>query len=194
MAQMSLSTKCQLLFKSPRESESEIFKLSFWESKTGEERENHLKVIRTAAKQGYLPVTFQHNRNLMRMKIIFTVIWPPVDMVGSQAYHNYGFSVILFNEHKDTEAKLRLGEGTLQALNHLHDVFWRDKEPHVFAWHLVCGLRCLGSCRYTPASEQMLSLADITVRGQELHQDQPSWKGNYNVSFQRCFSLFPKLP
>ena len=105
MAQMSLSTKCRLLFKSPKESESEIFKLSFWESKTGEERENHLKVIRTAAKQGYLPVTFQHNRNLMRMKIIFTVIWPPVDMVGSQAYHNYGFSVILFNEHKDTEAR-----------------------------------------------------------------------------------------
>lgn len=48
-------------------------------------------------------------------------------MVGSQAYyHNYGFSVTLFNEQKDTEAKLRLGEGTLQALSHLNDVFGRQ--------------------------------------------------------------------
>lgn len=47
-------------------------------------------------------------------------------MVGSQAYHNYGFSVTLFNEQKDTEAKLRLGEGALQALNHLNDVFGRQ--------------------------------------------------------------------
>ena len=156
IAQMSLSTKYWLLFKSPKERESDIFKLFFWESKTEEKRENQLKkVIRTVAKQEYLPVTFQHSRNLMRMKIILTVIWSPVNMVGSQAYHNCGFSVTLFNEQKDTEAKLRLGEGTLQALNHLSDAFWTDKEPRVSAWHLVCGLRCLESCRHTPASEQM---------------------------------------
>ena len=39
MAQMNLSTKYWLLFKSPKESESEIFKLFFWESKRGKERE-----------------------------------------------------------------------------------------------------------------------------------------------------------
>lgn len=129
---------------------------NFWESKTEEKRENHLKkVIRTVAKQEYLPVTFRHSRSLTRMKIFLTVIQSPVDTGGSQAHHNCGFSVTLFNEQKDIEAKLRLGEGTLQALNHLNDAFWRDKDPRVSAWHLVCGLRCLGSCRHTPASEQM---------------------------------------
>lgn len=61
-------------------------------------------------------------------------------MVGSQAYHNDGFSVTLFNEQKDTEAKLRLGEGTLQALSHLNDVFGRQG-ARVSAW----GVLCLGS-------------------------------------------------
>lgn len=57
------------------------------------------------------------------MKIFLTVIRSPVDTGGSQAHRNCGFSVTLFNEQKDTEAKLRLGEGTLQALNHLSDAF-----------------------------------------------------------------------
>lgn len=57
------------------------------------------------------------------MKIFLTVIRSPVDTGGSQAHHNCGFSVTLFNEQKDIEAKLRLGEGTLQALNHLNDAF-----------------------------------------------------------------------
>lgn len=69
-------------------------------------------------------------------------------MVGTQAYHNCGFSVTLFNEQKDTEAKLRLGEGTLQGLNHLNDVFGRQGAPS------ACLTSCLGPCSLTAASEQ----------------------------------------
>lgn len=127
----------------------------------------------------------------MRMKTILTVIWPPVDMVGSQAYRNYGFSVVLFNEHKDTEAKLRLAS-TSKLLTTYMLCFEEARSPTCLPDILFVVCAAWGPVG-TPASEQMLSLADITVRGQELHQTNHLEK-KITTYVPKMFFSFPKLP
>lgn len=185
---MSLSTKCRPLFKSPKANlRSSNFPLERARQEEREPSRRSLELQQNRDMYICLLLTFQHNRNLMRMKIILTVIWPQSTWLVLRLIVTMG-SLLYCSMNTKTQAKLRLEVPSKLLPTYM--MCLKRQGARVFAWHLVCGLRCLGSCMVHTSFRADVKSSRYYRQGPGIASGPTILKRKLQRIVPRCF-LFP---